>query len=75
MKKLIKVFTASFSAMCIWLFYMSFGVYADIIDEPPVPRPEPAPSSDASLYIIGLIVVCVVIASVIILKKMKNKDK
>ena len=70
MKKQIGKITASFAAMCVWLMAMPFGVYADIIFEPPAP--EPSSSSSTVLIIAGIVVVCVVIASVLIIKKIKK---
>ena len=56
------------------LLCMSYRVYADIIvPEPePNPVPEPTPSSIIVPVIAGLLVVCVIIASVVILKRIKN---
>ena len=70
MKKQIGRIAASFAAMCLWFLSMPFGVYADIIFEPPAP--EPSSSSNTVLIIAGILVACVIIASVLIIKKIKK---
>ncbi len=74
MKKTIQKLAVLFTTMLIGLICMSYRVYADIIvPEPdPSPVPDPAPSSSIVLIIAGLLVVCVVIASVLILRKIKK---
>ena len=49
-------------------------VFADIIDGPPAPQPGPE-SNSIALWVIGAVVVCVIVVSVIVLATIRKKHK
>ncbi|MCR4738960.1 MAG: hypothetical protein K5886_01710 [Lachnospiraceae bacterium] len=69
MKKIIERTAVFWVTLCMLLFCMPVGVFADLID-----TPVPMPSSDGTsvLIIAALLVAAVVIVTVVIIKKLKK---